>query len=197
MQSKKDVHHLPMPLLRAVSICTAALVASGCAVPYKEPTGKSTATIEFIDDASDKMSVHLHGDAKECTDRASAGFVASKSQRALTIPAGDQLVFTVGMDAGSAGQLALAFGAIGVALMPTYVGCTPTIDFVPEVGKSYVFRMNSDGKNCSFRFYGRSAVSQKTEDLSPVTFTTREWIRANGEAGPWCKKRVPNVVQGG
>lgn len=162
-----------------------ALVGA-CAAPYKEPTVEPKATIEFVDDAAYKMSVHFHGGAEACTDRTSAGFVEALSKRTLNVPAGKPLVMTVGMDAGYRGQISLVVGgAVGAAFQPTYKGCTPTVEFMPEVGKAYVFRMSSDGSDCVHQFYKSPGAETETS----VVFSTREWVRAAGEAGPWCKAR--------
>ena len=176
-----------------LSVATAVAI-SGCAAPqYIEPAGNSIASIEFIDEASERtMSIYFHGDSKECTDRTTAGLVQPKSQRKLAIPAGQDLVFTVGLNASIGKSLAILAtgGAIGgLIAASTYKGCLPTIDFVPEVGGIYVFRMNLDGKDCSYQFFAKPSANQQSDKALPVAFTTREWIRAFGEAGPFCKKK--------
>jgi hypothetical protein len=174
-----------------LSVAT-AIAISGCVKPYIEPTGTSIASIEFINDAPETMPIYLHGDSKECTDRMSAGFVQPKAQRKLIIPAGQNLVFTAGVNVGTGKSIALGAmgGAIGGLVAATiYKGCLSTIDFFPEVGGTYVFRMNSDGKDCSYQFFAKPSANQRPDEVLPVAFTTREWIRAMGEAGPFCKKK--------
>lgn len=174
----------------SVAIWATPLVLLGCAAPYKEPTTGPKASIKFINGGADKMSVHFHQGAAECTDRTSAGFIEAKLPRSLAVPAGKEVVMTAGIDPGDRALLALAIGgAVGAVLAPSFKGCTPTIEFLPEAGKSYVFRMSSDGNACTHQFYAVSASTQRAEEVHPVQFISRDWIRAAGEAGPWCKKR--------
>lgn len=188
MQPKRRSHYAHTVAMTLISI-TIAITISGCATPYKEPTGDSVASIEFIDETSQPMSVHMHGDSKECTDRTNTGGVQAKSERKLVVPANQDVVFTVGMDPKGT-NFALMFGAVGALIAAnTHLGCTPTIDFVPEVGRTYIFRMNTDSKNCSYQFYAKPSANQRPEEATPVAFTEREWIRAATEAGPFCKKK--------
>ena len=152
---------------------------------YQEPTGSSVATIEFINESTSPMATHFYKDATECTDRTNAGGVPASSQRKLLIPAGKNLAFTVAMDPKGA-SAALAFGALG-ALLLSNQGCTPTIDFVPEVGRTYVFRMKSEANDCVYHFYATPQAGQT--EASNVPLTKREWIRPMGEAGPFCTKK--------
>lgn len=62
-------------------MCAATVALLGCAVPYSEPTTGPKAAIKFINDGTDKMSVHFHEGAAECTNRSSAGFVEPKLPR--------------------------------------------------------------------------------------------------------------------
>lgn len=158
----------------------------GCASPYKEPVTGPKATIEFVDEAAYKMSVHFHDGVETCTGRTSAGLVEARSQRSINVPADKAIVMTVGMDAGYRGQISLVVtGALGALVQPTYKGCTPTLEFVPEAGRTYVFKMNSDGVDCTHQLY----VSPSVGVSRAVAFNAREWIRAAGESGPWCKRR--------
>jgi hypothetical protein len=175
-----------------ITLFVVALTTSivGYAGEYQEPVGDATAKIEFIDDASQKMSIHFYADSKECTDRTNSG-VKPNEQRKLAIVAGQDVTFTVGMDPKGA-SAALSFGAIGALVGANiFKGCTPTITFHPEAGRNYVFRMNTDGKDCSYKFYAKPAAegAQPGEEL-PVAFGEREWFRAWGNSGPWCKKNL-------
>jgi hypothetical protein len=185
--------HTPLRLrlsatFRLLSVGT-VVFAAGCATPYKEPTGSNVASIEFIDETSQPMSVHLHGDAKECTDRVNTGGVQPNSRRKVVVRAEQSTAFTVGMDPKGLG-ISHMFGALGALLgANTYKGCTPTLDFIPEAGRTYVFRMNSDASVCSYQFFARPLAGQPADEAVPVNFTQREWIRASTETGPFCKKK--------
>lgn len=172
-------------LFWAVSIPAAAIVLAGCATQYVAPAGGPISTIEFTNEAPKPMSVHLHGGSAECTDRRSAGLVKPESVRKVAVPAGSSFVFTAGVDTGNPS----AFGALGAAggiiAALTYKGCTPTIEFVPEANRAYLFRMTSDGKDCSYQF----TTQDSNGKVQPVMFTAREWIRASTEAGPFCRKK--------
>ncbi|MDP9992842.1 hypothetical protein J2W28_003218 [Variovorax boronicumulans] len=166
------------------------LALLGCAAPYREPATGPKASIKFVNDGKDKMSVHFHEDAAECTNRTSTGLIEPKSSRSIAVPAEKEVVLTTGMDPGDRMLIAIAVGgAVGAALMPSFKGCTPTVEFIPEAGMSYVFRMNSDGSDCTHQFYAVSPSAQGPDEVRPVQFVPREWIRAFGESGPWCKKK--------
>lgn len=165
----------------------AAMFITGCATSYKEPNGEKVASIEFINEASEPMSLHLHGGAEECTDRMSAGTVQGKSERKLVVPSAENVVFTVGMTPNGT-SIRRVFGIAGL-IATAHKGCTPTIDFTPETGRSYVFRINSDGNDCNYQFYLKPSASQQPEEVVPVAFTKRDWIRAMSESGPFCKKK--------
>ena len=105
------------------------------------------------------------------------------------IRAGKELAFTVGMDINGAGP-AFATGVIPTLITGGYRGCTPTLDFVPEAGRAYVFHINTDGKDCLYRFYEKPASEdQKSDQELPIKFAQREWFRAWGNSGPWCKAK--------
>lgn len=169
------------------ALCALSAVLVGCVNLDKEPTAGARASIQFIDDTSYKMSVHFHAGSRECTDRTTAELMGPKSRSTLQVAAGKPMVMTVGMDAGYRGQIRLGVGgAIGADLMAsTSKQCTPSLEFTPEEGRSYLFRMRSDGKDCSYEFLAyRSEVAK---EATPVDLTVRQWIRAMGESGPWCK----------
>jgi hypothetical protein len=192
---------------------TAVLLASlsGCYTTYQAPTSGPTAQIEFFDSTPEHLSLHLHNGAKECTDRVNVGGVPGKSRRTVTVPAGQPLVFTVGVDAEYA-RTAL-FAPIGVAVglkvaglqakpakcaappcaapepRQKFAGCTPTIEFTPESGHSYVFHMASNQKDCTFDFFEAAQAGINDGDAPAVAFVQREWVRGLTEAGPFCKAK--------
>ena len=187
----KKVTRQPTPQLRSSTLAVLMIsVMAGCTTPYKEPTNTPTATIEFVNDTTEKMGVQFYDDAKECTNRKTAGLVESRSQRKLIVPAGQSTAFTVSTSLGSSGKKLLGLGAIGgLVTAATYRGCTPTVDFVPSVGAAYIFRMSSDSNECKYQFGAQNPISGGgTDDMVAVRFTVREWIRPMGEAGPFCKK---------
>lgn len=158
----------------------------GCASPYKEPVTGPKATIEFVNEAAYKMSVHFDDGVETCTGRTSAGLVEAQSRKSIEVPADKALVMTVGMDAGYRGHISLVVtGALGALVQPTYKGCTPTLEFVPEADKTYVFKMISDGVDCTHQLNVLLAGGAP----KPVAFLARERTRAAGESGPWCKRR--------
>jgi hypothetical protein len=172
-------------LARLATLAVGAGSLWGCAVPYQEPSGDSVATIEFRNESAGAMSTHMYAGAKECTDRTAPGGVQAQSKKRVKVLAERRLVFTAGMDTKGAGAV-LAFGALGAVVGGSiYKGCTPTIDFFPERGRTYVFSMASDGSTCTFRFYSESPLGGGEE----VKFSEREWIRPMGESGPFCRKK--------
>ncbi|WP_157634412.1 hypothetical protein [Variovorax sp. Root318D1] len=183
-QFKSTNRLLPSVLL------TAPLVLLGCATPYQEPTGKAVASIEFVDDAPGPMSVHLHGDSKECTDRVNPGLVQPKSSRKLKVQAGQSLVFTTGIDAP--GSLVLfAMGAVGALAGPAFIkGCSATLEFIPEEDRAYIFTMRYIDGGCGYRLVEASSPNSFSGPAVPVKFEVRKWIRAMTEAGPFCEKKL-------
>jgi hypothetical protein len=174
---------------RLLAVCFAFAVAVlGCAAPYKEPSGRPTASIEFVDDASDPLSLHFHAGAKECTNRTTAPPVAPRSRRTITVVAGEPVVFTAGMDPGGKAKSAFGLAAAGFVNVPIYRGCTPTIEFVPRAGGVYIFRIASDGTDCTYSFLARSTGTNQAA-VTPISFNQRAWMRAVTEAGPWCAPR--------
>jgi hypothetical protein len=183
---------------------------AGCAAPlYQEPVSGPTAKIEFIDETPMPLSLHLHGGAKECTDRINMGGVKEKSTRTITIPAEQNLVFTVGVDSRSANVKTFALIGLGIGLRGSgyelrlipctdtecfkkrqvFVGCTPTIDFLPAAGRTYVFQMDSNEKDCNYQFYAKPVPGQAEQGLPQIAFSQRQWLRAFSEAGPFCKAK--------
>ena len=156
-------------------LMAAALALAGCAAPYQEPAGPGTAAITFAATSNERMSVHFYQGPAQCTDRTSVGLVDARSPRTVRVAAGKPLVVTAGMDAGGAGQAALAVGgAVGaVALAPRYKGCTPTLEFTPEPGAAYTLRMGSDGRDCSYSF--EQVQGGRSE---PAPHRLRRWFRA-------------------
>lgn len=111
------------------------------------------------------------------------------------MPAGRDVVLTIGMDPGDRLLLSMVVGgAVGAALAPSFKGCTPTIEFVPEAGATYVFRMTSDGNDCTHQFYAVSPSVQGIDEARPIRFIARDWVRASGESGPWCKKKLSKAA---
>lgn len=164
---------------------------SGCTTPYVNATGPATASIEFIDEAPNKMSVAAYAGAEECKNRANIGLIEPKEKRKIVVPTGGNFVFTVAMDTfASKMQFTMAVmggGAVGGGAWASSNpnGCKPTIDFTPASGKSYIFRLDSDGSTCKYQF---SEQKSATEVL-PVSFVERVWITPWDERGPFCKKK--------
>lgn len=171
-------------------LLAAPLALLGCATPYQEPTGNAVASIEFIDDAPGPMSVHLHGDSTECTNRVSPGLVQPKSSRKLKVQAGQSLVFTTGIDAPGS-QAVFALGTIGALAGPAFIkGCRATLEFIPEEGRTYMFTMRYIDGACGYQLVEESSPSSSQGPTVPVRFETRKWIRAMTEAGPFCEKKL-------
>lgn len=188
MQLIKREHH-PAHTVALTLLITVAVTLAGCATPYKEPAGDSIASIDFINDGSEPMVVYFHRGPEECTDRMKAGGVQPNAHRKLVVAAGKNEVFTVGMSPNGKNTMRV-FGVVGVlASMPLHKGCTPTIDFVPEVGRAYEFSMSSEGNDCRYQLHSKPSATQRAEKPVFVAFTEREWIRAMDEAGPFCKKK--------
>jgi hypothetical protein len=134
------------------------------------------------------MSVHLHGDSKECTNRVTPGLVQPKSSRTLKIQAGRRLVFTSGIDAPDSHPV-FALGTIGVLATTAFIkGCSATLEFLPEEGRTYVFTMRYIDGDCGYRLVEAPSANSSASAEIPVKFQTRKWIRAMTEAGPFCEK---------
>lgn len=170
-----------------ILLLMAVMSITGCATNYKEPTGEKVASVEFINESSEPMSLELYGGAKECTNRMRAGQVQAKSERKLAVPAGEDTVITVGMTPNGT-NIQRTFGIVGL-IATAHKGCRPTVDFTPETGRAYVFRMNSDGSDCSYQFYVKPSPNQRPDEVVPVVFTERNWIRPMSESGPFCKSK--------
>lgn len=175
-------------------IVALAVASSGCAVTYVEPTDKSVARIDFVNDTSEKMVVQFYGDAKECTNRANAGFVQPASRRTVVVPAGKELAVTFGINTNSSGSKAAALGgaagATGFLLFAkSNRGCMPTIDFNPEVGRTYSFRMNASGGDCAYQLVTEPSASLGSGKAEALEFTVRKWITPFGESGPFCERK--------
>jgi hypothetical protein len=187
-------------------LLAASVSLTGCYTTYQPPASGPTAKIEFIDSTPEHLSVHLHNGVKECTDRVNAGGVPGNARRTITVPAGQPLVFTVGVDAPYA-KMAL-FLPIGFAVglysaglkcempdceMPVsrkiFIGCAPTIEFTPKSGHNYVFHMTSNQKDCAFDFFDATGAGITQSKAPAVAFVQREWVRGFSEAGPFCKAR--------
>ncbi len=179
---------------------------SGCAISppqYKEPSGQSDASITFMNETPVPMEIYIHADATECTDRSSAGKIQANTLKTLRVFTDKALVFTVAVNLqnernktlGGLGVFGGALGALAVVAVTspdvkdTKNVCIPTIDFLPEAGHNYVFKLNSDVNGCSYKFVDSPTQNQKFAEAIPVAFTTREWIRAWGESGPFCKRK--------
>ncbi|HEY8026360.1 MAG TPA: hypothetical protein VIF60_17490 [Burkholderiaceae bacterium] len=187
--SKSMPHHLRCkPVLGTLLAFMLAAPLTASAGKYQEPTGEGTASIEFVNDSAQTMSIQIFADPKECTDRGVA-FAKAGEQKKLAIAAGRNLAFNAATDSKSVGPL-FAFGALGAALgASTLKGCYPVIEFHPEPGHTYIFRMGSDGKDCLYKFYEKPAAdSAQAAEENQVPFTPREYVRAWGDSGPWCKK---------
>ncbi len=171
-----------------------ALASSGCAVPYIEPTDTNVARIKFINESTNEMFIRFYGDARECTDRTNAGLVQPKSQKTLAVPAGKEIAVTFGINKNAAASkvaaLGGAVGALGFVLFaPSYKDCMPTIDFNPKIGRTYSFRMNTSGGDCSYQLVTEPLENQSQREAEAMAFTQRKWIMPMGEAGPFCEKK--------
>jgi hypothetical protein len=187
-----------------VKLCCAviAITISGCVTPpskYIEPTGQSVATIDFIDETNVPMGVDIYKDATECTDRTVAGPIQPKIPKKLRVSAGKELAFTAavrlnGESNKTVGTLGAMGGALGALTALTVMSatnnvCITTIEFLPEADRNYVFQLNTDGVSCGYTLVTGPTPGQQTNEAVPVIFNKREWIRAWGESGPWCKKK--------
>jgi hypothetical protein len=180
-----------------------AVSISGCATStpqYKEPTGQSVAPIDFMNETLVPMMLYFYADAAECTDRTFAGLIQPKTLKTLHVSTDKELAFRAVVNlqqerdknlsrVGALGGALGALAVIAVTVPAVKDECMPTIDFLPEAGRNYVFQLNSDGNNCSYTFVSRPTQSQQSDDAVPVSFTKREWIRPWGESGPFCKKK--------
>ena len=158
---------------------------------YEEPSS-SFATIEFKSEADAKMSVYLYEGYEACTDRLGVGAVEPKSGKLVRVPAGSQFVFSSSIDSAVAGLLfggGVALGgvfgglAVGSAMEQ---GCRATLQFFPEEGRSYVFRMFSDGKGCGYQLFEKPPDNQANA-TRPVDYVKRTWRRPFDESGPFCE----------
>lgn len=167
---------------------------AGCTTEstYKEPTGASTATIEFINEARNSVVVDFYADSKECTNRKSAGHLEPNVHRQIVVPAGQNIALSVSMRFHPELQQALLDigGFLGALLAATSdQGCIEILDFTPESGKAYALRFASDGRACEYDIYEQQVKPYQLGGHAPVEFTVRERVRAFDESGPFCKKR--------
>ncbi len=182
------IHRKPLYRALLALVLASPLIAHGG--KYQEPTGDSIASIEFVNDSAQTMTIQIFADAKECTDRGLT-FAKAGERKMLGVATGHDLAFNAATDSKSVGPL-FAFGALSAALGANMLkGCYPVIEFHPEPGHTYVFRMGSDGKDCLYKFYEKAVAenSQPSEEIN-VPFVSREYVRAWGESGPWCKKKA-------
>lgn len=100
----------------------------------------------------------------------------------------DEKLYRLGPLGGALGALAVVT-ATSPAVRETKKACIPTIDFLPEPSRNYVFQLNSDKTDCSFKFAVRPAQGQQPDENESVAFAKREWIRAWDDSGPFCKKK--------
>ena len=161
--------------------------------PYQEPETGDTAIIEFISEADEIMGVSLYEGSKECTDRLGAGPVEERAAKSIKVSSEENVVFTASMDVGSgmflfSSGIALG-GAFGGLLVDSALeqGCSTTLQFSPQAGRHYIFRMFSDGEGCGYQLFEKPS-SDNSNKAKEVSYTKREWIRPTDEAGPFCKK---------
>jgi hypothetical protein len=172
----------------ALALAFAASLLGGCYSVYQTPVGSTTAQLTLPNEGSQPFSLHIHGNADECTDRQFVGSVDPGQQKQVSIAAGRHAALTFGIDAPGAKE---AFGlATGSPVHGKLVieFCHVTIDFMPEPGRSYVLRTRGDGRSCSLRM---ESVSPGQTTPVAVALSTRKWTRALTEAGPFCEKRSP------
>ena len=202
MELKKEADCIFTNMSVKVFFAVSTITISGCVTPpsqYIEPTSQSVATIDFINETNVPMGVHFYSGVAECTDRAVSGLIQPRIPKALRVSAGNELVFTslVKLNSESnktVGTLGAMGGALGALTALTVMSatnneCITSIEFHPEAGRNYVFQLNTDGVNCSYTFVTGPTLSQQTNEAVPVIFSKRDWIRAWGESGPWCKKK--------
>ncbi|ASU41000.1 hypothetical protein hmeg3_23660 [Herbaspirillum sp. meg3] len=131
------------------------------------------------------MGAYTYDGPEQCTDRKGLGAIKPNTERTVNVPANKRIVLTVGIDLGfQPAQLLMAGGAVGGLLMAAvYKGCTPTIDFVPQEGQQYVFRIDKELTTCAYHFEIASATN---DTVPPLKYAEREWTRPVGESGPFC-----------
>ena len=176
----------------SIIVVFSLMLVSGCTTRYAAPANGPTATIDFENEALEKMSVEFYDGAKECTNRKVGGFIKPKSKRSFVIPANKDVVYTVSIGDGPAGLLLVGGGLLGAQYMDaTYSGCNPTIDFIPQDRGRYAFIMKSHKQGCQYVFEMKSPLDEKGKKVQLETFSVREWIRPFGEEGPFCKEKKP------
>src|SRR5689334_23916590 len=77
--------------------CLLALLLSACAAKYIEPTGDKVALLAMENGTTEPVSPAIYGDAKECTNRSMASYIAPGEQGAFKVKAGQDLALTVTM----------------------------------------------------------------------------------------------------
>lgn len=147
-----------------LTACLPALLVWGCAAKYVEPTGDKVALLAIENGTTEPVTPAIYGDAGECRNRSVIPSIAPGEQGAFKVAAGKDLAVTVTMS-----RREIKYGT--------------TLVFRPEAGHRYLANLNMDAKA------GEVLLSDITSLLAPkpVKATAREWIRASGDAGPWCK----------
>ena len=148
--------------------CLSALLLSACAASYIEPTGNKTALLAMENGTAEPVTPAIYGDAKECTNRSVGSKISAGEQGSFRVAAGKDLAITVNMSHRNAVDK---------------VYCSSTFVLMPEAGHRYLANLNFDGEKCEV------LLSDITSLLSPkpIKITPREWVRAAGDSGPWCK----------
>lgn len=170
------------------------IISSACMTAYVEPEHDNVARINFVNEGVGSMAIHFYNDASECTDRLTAPGVKTNEAKTYRISAGRDLAFTVSKDPQGTRALFSSGVALGGAIGGVMVesalnsGCIPTIEFVAEKGRDYVFRMFSGAEECRYQFFQMPQISAPSQRATDVTFRKRQWIRPLGEAGPFCEK---------
>lgn len=149
---------------------------AGCSSGYAPPPPSSAASLQFVNQTGVPMAVHLYDEAAECKGRRALAALKPQEARVVFVPGDQDVAFAFTHDV----KLDYApFERVAA-------GCIATLSFKPLQGASYVFRMESDGHQCVYRFDAAPAGPEGR--AAPVAFIKREAMRATSEAGPFCRK---------
>ncbi len=149
---------------------------AGCSTGYTPPPPSAAASLQFVNKTTLPIALYLYDDATECTGRHVMKALTPQEERVVPVPAGKPVAFAITHDVK---HDYTPFDRVAT-------GCIETLSFKPELGGSYVFRLDSDGYRCVYQFSEASKVQQGLG--AQVAFVKREALRATSEAGPFCRK---------